>query len=224
MNRFVVSDLTYAQLKSVMFLLKQSLKRLPERYQKSFFPHALYAGESCLKKAQMKPKYYSAVALTDIMTTNCVKPQKEPETMIKEQITAVNKADSKIQDHCVKLKIDARVLNHTAVVATNKTTEGKQNNCYVKLKTRLKYEVLKKKMTVQANKIKVGKRHVGAASKTTICTPKHSSDFVQLSQPVTVVDLTESTAGPVKSPIQKTQMKYSSDITKYILKPIKVTV
>jgi hypothetical protein len=225
-NRIVVlvSDLTHAQLKSVIFLLKQSLKRLPETYQKSFFPHALAVGESCLKKAQMKPQYYSPTAFTDIMTTNRIKPQKEPETITQEQITTVNKADSKIQNHSVKPRNDARVLNQKTVLATNKTNEGKQKNCCVKLKTGLKSEVLNKKMTAPVNKIKVDKKHVGAASKTTICTPKHTLDFVQLRQPVAIVDLTESVEGPVKSPIQKTQMKYSSDITKYILKPQEVTV
>jgi hypothetical protein len=205
----VVSDLTHAQLKSLVFLLRQSLKRLPETYQKSSLSHALAMGESSLKRAQMPPQHNSPVTFTGIMTAHCVKPQKESKTITEKQMTSVNKAD-------------VRVLNKKMAVAANKTNKGKQNHC-VKLKANVKRGILNKIMAAPVKTTVQGKS-VGTVSKTTTHTAKHMLDFVQLMQPLTVVDLTESLKQPVKLLTQKTQTKYTSDITKYILKPQEVSV
>jgi hypothetical protein len=107
-----------------------------------------------------------------------------------------HKSDSKVQSCSVKHTNDARVLK---AVAVNKTTsKGKQNHCERPTDLR------------------------PAASRSAACTTQHTSDFVKLSQ-VTAVDLGELTKGSLNMPVQKMQAKYSSDITKYILKNGKVT-
>ncbi|XP_069675603.1 uncharacterized protein [Periplaneta americana] len=50
-NRLGKYDLTYAQLKSVVSLLKHSLKKLPESYQNFYLAGALVLGECSLEKA-----------------------------------------------------------------------------------------------------------------------------------------------------------------------------
>jgi hypothetical protein len=177
-------------------LLRQSLKRLPEAYQKCFFSSALAVGESSLKNVEM-PQQCSSVTFSDMMTPFCVTSPKEPEKITQKQMTSLHKSDSKIQDCSVKHKNDTGVL--TALAVNKKTREGKQNHC--ERPTDL----------------------IHVASKSATCTTKHTLDFVQLSQKETTVDLTEFTKESVKSPVQKSRTKYSSDITKYILKTREVT-
>lgn len=191
-----VSDLTHAQLKSVVYLLRQSIKRLPEAYQKCFLSSALAMGESSLKKVEM-PQRCSPVTFSGIVTTHCVTSPKETAKITQKQMTSGHKSDSKVQSCSVKHKSDATVLK---AVAVNKTTsKGKQNHCE------------------RPTDLRPG------ANKSAACTTKHTLDFVKLSQKVTAVDLRELTKRSLNSPVQKTQTKYSSDITKYILKNGKVT-
>jgi hypothetical protein len=176
-------------------LLRQSLRRLPEAYQKCFFSDTLAMGESSLKKVEM-PQQCSPVMFSGVMTTFCVSSPKEPEKVTQKQMTSLHKSDSKIQNCPVKHKNDARVL--TALLVNKKTREGKQNH---------------------------RERPTGllpAASKSATCTTKCTLDFAQCHQKVTV-DLRELTKESVKSPFQKSRTKYSSDITKYILKTREVT-
>ncbi|PNF16387.1 hypothetical protein B7P43_G10491 [Cryptotermes secundus] len=167
-------DLTCSQLKSVLFLLRQSLQRLPETYQRSFFSCALAMGESSLKKAEEPPQYYP-VTFIGVKATQCAK-----------QVTSVHKADTEIQNYCN----DTVVCQKTAA-ATNRTSEEK--NCCVKPKDLRP-----------------------AASKATTSAPRRKLSSIQ--QSVTAARLIESTKGPVKSAHQKTQIKYKSDITKYMVK------
>jgi len=112
-------------------------------------------------------------------------------------MTSGHKSDSRVQSCSIKHENDARVLK---AVAVNKTTsKGKQNHPERPTDMR------------------------PAASKSTVCTTNHTLDFVKLSQKVTAVDLRELTKGSPNLPVPKTQTKYSSDITKYILKHGKVT-
>lgn len=59
-----------------------------------------------------------------------------------------------------------------------------------------------------------------AASKATTFAPRRKLSSIQ--RPVTAASLIEPTKGPVKSAHQKTQIKYKSDITKYMVKTQKV--
>lgn len=153
-------------------------------------------GESSLKKVEI-PQRCSPVTFSGIVTTHCVTSPKEIEKITQKQMTSGHKSDSKVQSCSVKHKSDARVLK---AVAVNKiTSKGKENHCDRPTDLR------------------------PAASKSTACTIKHTLDFVQLSQKVTAVGLRELTKGSLNSPVQKMQTKYSSDITKYILKSGKVT-
>ena len=111
-------------------------------------------------------------------------------------MTSGHKSDNKVQSCSVKHKNDARVLK--AVVVNNTTSKGKQKHCERPTDLR------------------------PAAIKSSACTTKHALDF-NLSQKLTAVDLRVLTKESLNSPVQKMQTKYSSDITKYILKYGKVT-
>jgi len=152
-------------------------------------------GESALKKVEM-PQRCSPVMFSGIVTTQCVTFPKETEKITQKQMTSGHKSDSKVQSCSVKHKIDAKVLKAVAINKTN--SKGKQNHCERPTDLR------------------------PAASKSAACTTKHTLDFVKLSQKVTAVDLRELTKGYLNSPVQKKKTKYSSDITKYILKTGKV--
>jgi hypothetical protein len=131
------------------------------------------------------------------VTAHCVKSPKETAGITQKQMTPGHKYDGKVQSCSVKHKNDARVLK---AVAVNKTTsKEKQNDSERPTDSR------------------------PAASKSAACTTKHTLDFVKPSQKATAVDLRELTKGSLNSPVQKTQTKYSCDITKYILKCGKVT-
>jgi len=171
------------------------MKRLPEAYQKCFFSSALDMGESLLKKLEM-PCQCSPVTFSGVVTTHCVTSPKETEKITQKQMTSGHKSDNKVQSCSAKHKNDARVLK--AVAVNNTTGKGKQNH----------FERL---------------THLRpAASKSSVCTTKHTLDF-KPSQKVTTVDLRELTKGSLNSPVQKMQTTYSCDITKYILKYGKVT-
>jgi hypothetical protein len=191
----LVLDLTYAQLKSVVVLLRQSLQRLPEMYQRSFFSCALAMGESSLRKAELAPQY-SPVTFSGVKATQCIKP----ETETQKQVTSVHKSGTKIQNYSLKPKNDATFLSQKTMGAANRTDEGKKNHCVKPTDLR------------------------PAASKAVTFTPRHVLSFVWQSWPVTTASLIESTKGPVKSALRKTQMKYKSDITKYMVKTQKVTL
>jgi len=192
-----VSDLTHAQLKSVVYLLRESIKRLPEAYQRCFFSNALAMGESSLKKVEV-PQRCSPVTFSGVVTAHCVTSRKETAKITQKQMTPGRKSDGKVQICSIKHKSDARVLK--AVAVNKATSKEKQNESERPTDLR------------------------PAPSKSAACTTKHTFDFVKPSPKVTAIDLRELTKGSLNSPVQKTQTKYTSDITKYILKYGKVTL
>jgi len=171
------------------------MKRLPEAYQKCFFSSALDMGESLLKKLEM-PCQCSPVTFSGVVTTHCVTSPKETEKITQKQMTSGHKSDNKVQSCSAKHKNDARVLKAVAVY----NTTGKRKQNHFERLTDLR----------------------PAASKSSVCTTKHTSDF-KPSQKVTAVDLGELTKGSLNSPVQKMQTKYSYDMTKCILTYGKVT-
>jgi hypothetical protein len=193
----LVLDLTSAQLKSVLFLLRQSIQRLPETYQKSFFSRALAMGESSLKKTEAPPQY-SPVTFIDVKATQCTYTM--PETKAQKEVTSVYKPDTEIQNYSITPKNDDTVMSQKTVMTANGTSERKKNHC-----------VKPKDLST-------------AASKTTAFTPRYKLSSVWQIRPATAASVTESTKGPLKSAVQKTQTNYKSDITKYMVKTQKVTL
>jgi hypothetical protein len=115
-----VSDLTHAQLKSVVNLIRQSTKRLPETYQNFIFSNALGTGESILEIAEMLQQC-SPVMFSDTVTEHCVTSPEQTGKM-----TSGYKSDSKVQSCSDTHKI-MQVLKSVAV---NKiTNKEKQNDC-----------------------------------------------------------------------------------------------
>jgi hypothetical protein len=153
-------------------------------------------GESSLKKVEM-PQQCPPVRCSGIVTTHCVSSPKETKTITQKQMTSTHKSGSKVQSCSVRHKNDARVL--TAEAFNKTTSNGKQIHCERSTDLR------------------------PAASKGTACTTKHTFESVKPGQKVTAVDPRELTKGSLNSRVQKTQTKYSSDITKYISKTVKVT-
>lgn len=119
----------------------------------------------------------------------------KPETETPKQVTSVHKPDTEIQNYSMKSKSNDTVVCQKTAAATNRTSEEK--TCCVKPKDLRP-----------------------AASKATTFATRRKLSSIQ--RPVTAARLIESTEGPVKSAHQKTQIKYKSDITKYMVKAQKV--
>jgi hypothetical protein len=211
-SHLLVLDLTSGQLKSVLFLLRQSIQRLPETYQKSFFSRALAMGESSFMKAEAPPQY-SPVTFIDVKATQCTRTYTKPETKAKEEVTSVYKPDTEIQNYSMAPKNDDdTVVSQKTVRTATGTSEGKKNHC-----------VKPKDLS-------------SAASKATAFTPRYKLSSVWQIQPATAASVIESTKRPliksaestkrplIKSAVQKTQTNYKFDITKYMVKTQKVTL